>query len=227
MTGTDREKQLAPDGGQAPAVAGHSDATAVGRRSRIRALPHGKELLVRVVALLSLAWGAAYFVWRFGWTGEGAQPVLYVILLAAELLGFVNLAFYAFMAWRVPESSPAPVTTVRSVDVLVATFDESVEVLRATLLGCRAIRHPHRTWLLDDGRRTDMRDLANELGVEYVTRPDNSHAKAGNINHALPLLDGELVAMLDADHVPLPSMLDDMVGHFDDRGADGKACSSG
>lgn len=174
------------------------------------------ERLVRAGAVAALAWGAAYLVWRIGWTWRGTNPVMYVALLVAELTGYVSLGFFAFLAWRRVECEPRPTTMVRSVDILVPTYDEPVEVLRATLLGCRAVTHPHRTWLLDDGRRGSMRDLAAELGVEYVTRPDNSHAKAGNINHALPLLDGELVAVLDADHVPLPDFLDAMVGHFDD-----------
>jgi cellulose synthase (UDP-forming) len=178
--------------------------------------PHRREVGIQAVAVVALAWGMAYLVWRLGWTGTGAQPVLFVVLVAAELLGWVNLAFYTFLAWHVPDTSPVPPGRLRTVDVVVPTYDESVDVLRATLLGCRALTYPHRTWLLDDGRRSEMRDLANELGVEYVTRPDNAHAKAGNINHALPLLEGELIALLDADHVPLPSLLEDMVGHFED-----------
>lgn len=176
----------------------------------------GPEWLVRVIAVTALVWGAAYLTWRVGWTWQGTNPVMFAALLVAELVGYVSLGFFAFLAWRRVDCAPRPATTVRSVDILVPTYDEPVEVLRATLLGCRAVNHPHRTWLLDDGRRPSMRDLAAELGVEYVTRPDNSHAKAGNINHALPLLDGELVAVLDADHVPLPDFLDAMVGHFDD-----------
>lgn len=172
--------------------------------------------LIQLVAVAALTWGVAYLVWRIGWTWRGTNPILFATLFVAEAVGLVSLFFYVFLAWRTAPCSSPPVTTVRSVDLLVPTYDEPAEVLRATLLGCRAVRHPHRTWLLDDGRRDEMRDLAVELGVHYVTRPDNSHAKAGNINHALPLLDGELVAVLDADHVPLPHFLDAMVGHFDD-----------
>ena len=50
----------------------------------------------------------------------------------------------------------------------------------------------------------------------YVTRPDNRHAKAGNINHALGVLGGELLLVLDADHVPQPDILHATVGYFDD-----------
>jgi cellulose synthase (UDP-forming) len=53
-------------------------------------------------------------------------------------------------------------------------------------------------------------------GARYITRPDNAHAKAGNINHALPLTHGELILFLDADHVPLPGILDATTGYFSD-----------
>jgi cellulose synthase (UDP-forming) len=171
---------------------------------------------IQAAAVAALAWGAAYLTWRIGWTWRDADPVLYAFLLAAEVVGFVNLAFFVFLAWRVPDCGPRPATVHRGVDVLVPTYDEPVEVLRATLLGCAAVRHPHTTWLLDDGRRPEMAALADELGARYLTRPNNDHAKAGNINHALSHLDSELVAVLDADHVPLPDFLDHLCGHFDD-----------
>ena len=89
--------------------------------------------------------------------------------------------------------------------------------MTATLAGCRALTYPHTTYLLDDGRRPEMEELAELAGADYLTRPDNSHAKAGNINAALPRTEGELVLMLDADHVPMPDALDAMVGYFDDE----------
>ena len=65
------------------------------------------------------------------------------------------------------------------------------------------------------GRR--WRSWRSSPAPRYLTRPDNSHAKAGNINAALPRTEGELVLMLDADHVPMPDALDAMVGYFDDE----------
>jgi hypothetical protein len=106
-------------------------------------LPRRRELGIQAVALLALAWGAVYLGWRLGWTGRGAQPVWFVVLVAAELLGWVNLAFYAFLAWRVPDTSPVPTGRHRTVDVVVPTYDESVDVLRATLLtGLLPLRGP-------------------------------------------------------------------------------------
>jgi cellulose synthase (UDP-forming) len=89
-------------------------------------------------------------------------------------------------------------------------------VLEATLVGCREIRGPHVTWVLDDGRRPEVQALATRLGVRYLTREDNRHAKAGNINAALPRTHGDLILFLDADHVPMPDILEATLGYFDD-----------
>ena len=46
--------------------------------------------------------------------------------------------------------------------------------------------------------------------------PDNKHAKAGNINHALSKTDAELFAVLDADFAPRRDFLMRTVGFFED-----------
>ncbi len=173
-------------------------------------------LLLRTLALAALIWGVGYLTWRIGWSGQGASPVAFAMLLVTEIYGLWALGTLTWFSWsrRVAERPPA--TPGRSVDVYVCTYDEPVEVVLATLAGCRALTYPHTTWLLDDGRRPEMRELAELAGARYLTRPDNSHAKAGNINAALRRTEGELVLMLDADHVPMPDALDAMVGYFDD-----------
>jgi cellulose synthase (UDP-forming) len=40
--------------------------------------------------------------------------------------------------------------------------------------------------------------------------------KPGNLNHALQLTNGELIAIFDADHVPVRGFLRQTVGFFDD-----------
>lgn len=177
------------------------------------------ERLLQALVVVTLFAGAAYLTWRVAVTGRGAFAPTYAALLAAEVFGYLSLAAYAAMAWHLPGPSRRPDRRRRpSVDVFVCTYDEPVAVVHATLAGCRAIRHPHTTWLLDDGRRPEMAALAEAMGARYLTRPDNRHAKAGNINHALAHTAGELILVLDADHVPLPEILDATVGYFDDPG---------
>jgi len=175
-------------------------------------------LLLRAFAVLALLWGVAYLTWRIGWSGEGSSPVAFSMLLITEVYGMWALGTLAWYSWTRTVAERPPVTPGRKVDVYVCTYDEPIEVVSATLAGCRALAYPHTTYLLDDGRRAEMEELARIAGAHYLTRPDNSHAKAGNINAALPRTVGELVLMLDADHVPMPDALDAMVGYFDDEG---------
>jgi cellulose synthase (UDP-forming) len=172
---------------------------------------------LRAFALCALIWGVGYLIWRIGWSGEGASPVAFAMLLVTEIYGLWALGTLAWYSWSRPPAVRPPATLGRKVDVYVCTYDEPFEVVAATLAGCRALTYPHTTYLLDDGRRPEMEELAKVAGAEYLTRPDNSHAKAGNINAALSRTEGELVLMLDADHVPMPDALDAMVGYFDDE----------
>ncbi len=187
------------------------------RQTQIGRVFDTHPLLLRVVALLALIWGIAYLGWRIGWSGQGASPIAFTMLLVTEVYGFLALATMTWFSWSKRAVRRPPVTAGRRIDVYVCTYDESVEVVLATLAGCRALTYPHTTWLLDDGRRPQMRELADLAGARYLSRRDNSHAKAGNINAALPRTDGELILMLDADHVPMPDALDAMVGYFDNE----------
>jgi cellulose synthase (UDP-forming) len=175
------------------------------------------ETLLRLLAGCALLQGGVFLVWRFGWSWHGANAVLFVLLLVTEVFGFLSLAMQTWMSWRTPpalELRPRPEGL--TVDVYVCTYDEPLDVLRATLLGCRALRGQHTTYVLDDGRRPEVAELARSCAAEYLTRADNTHAKAGNINAALTRTDGDLVFSLDADHVPLPDALDELGGYFDD-----------
>jgi cellulose synthase (UDP-forming) len=174
-------------------------------------------LLLRSLAIGALLWGVGYLIWRIGWSSEGASPVAFGMLLMTEIYGLWALGTLAWFSWSRPPAVRPPTTPGRSVDVYVCTYDEPIEVVSATLAGCRALAYPHTTYLLDDGRRPEMEELAKLAEARYLTRPDNSHAKAGNINAALGRTEGELVLMLDADHVPMPDALDAMVGYFDDE----------
>lgn len=171
---------------------------------------------IRAVALLALMWTGGYLTWRLGWSADGTSWALWFPLLLAEMFGFWSLATLTFFAWDRPEATRPPVSHRHTVDVLVCTYDEDVDLLRTTLAGCAALDYPHTTYLLDDGRRPAMAALAEEMGAVWITRPDNLHAKAGNINHALTKTDGDLLFVLDADHVPLPDALSAIIGYLDD-----------
>lgn len=170
--------------------------------------------LLHAFVAISLCWSAGYLAWRIGFSAAGSEPVLWGALLLAELYGLWNLSTLAWMTWGVRLQEPAPSLGSErqgdhrlSVDIYICTYDEPLHVLEATLAGCALLKEDHTTYLLDDGRREEVAELAERWGAIWLTRPGNRHAKAGNINHALPLTSGDLVLILDADHVPMPDAL--------------------
>ena len=94
------------------------------------------------------------------------------------------------------------------VAILIATYNEELDILERTIIGAKSLRHANKEVLvLDDSRRDWLRDYCATQGVRYMRRPDNKGSKAGNINHALDRLaedpvPPDFVAVLDADFVP-------------------------
>jgi cellulose synthase (UDP-forming) len=178
--------------------------------------PGAPVVVIRTVTVLAILASFWYLSWRLTHLTGGAVW-LGVPLFVCELYAAVRLWNLAFVAWTIRPTRRPPLTAMPTVDVFIPTYDESEEVLRATLTGCAAIDYPHyRVWVLDDGRRDWVRSLAERYGARYLDRPDHSHAKAGNINAAIPRTHGDLILSLDADHVAQPDILRALVGYFDD-----------
>jgi cellulose synthase (UDP-forming) len=169
--------------------------------------------LTTLSALVSLR----YIVWRATETIEFdtvPQGVLGSGLLLAEAYAVVVLALgYVQTVWslgRKPLPLPADPADWPTVDVYVPTYNEDLSIVRATVLAAMAIDWPRdklRVYILDDGRRLAFRDFAASCGAGYIIRPDNAHAKAGNLNHAMTLTDGAFIAVFDCDHVPTRAFL--------------------
>jgi cellulose synthase (UDP-forming) len=173
-----------------------------------------RERLTRVVAATSVAFSLAYIVWRWGWTLNTDALWFSVPLAIAETYGLLTAFFLTFTGWRLKTRKSPPPLRDRTVDVFVTTYDEPLAIIRKTALAARGLTYPHETWVLDDGRRDDVEAMAREIGVRYLRRDSNEHAKAGNLNNALAHSRGEFILQLDADHVPLPHMIDRLIGFF-------------
>ena len=159
---------------------------------------------------------AGYLTYRLLYTINHDAIVFSSLLYFAELHGFLSLFFYFHSAWAIRGRRVVAPPAGLTVDVFITTYNEDVELLRKTVRAAIAMRYPHRTFVLDDGRRAAVRAMAEELGCEYVTRGDNRHAKAGNWNNAFALTDGDVIATFDADHVPRPEFLERTLGFFTD-----------
>nr|MDA8388411.1 UDP-forming cellulose synthase catalytic subunit [Nitrospiraceae bacterium] len=134
---------------------------------------------------------------------------------------------------------------------------EPEEIVQVTALACLQMDYPAQKlniFILDDGgttrklnspdpaaaraagqRASRLKEIARDLGINYMTREDNEHAKAGNLNNALKFTGmgyyrhrqegewlnfgrlsgpGELVLVLDCDHVPTRDFLTNTAGFF-------------
>lgn len=173
---------------------------------------------------LSMVSSGRYMYWRLTHTlsfDHIADCVLGIGLLLAETYSFVVLLLgYVQVLWplhRQPAPLPADPGQWPTVDVLVPTYNEPLELVKTTLMAALALDWPAdkiKIYLLDDGRREAFRELCESLGVEYMVRGNNRHAKAGNINAALARTHGEFVAIFDCDHMATRSFLQLTMGWF-------------
>jgi cellulose synthase/poly-beta-1,6-N-acetylglucosamine synthase-like glycosyltransferase len=180
--------------------------------------PHHQFKLaaVRIAIALATIFTVRYFYWRAFNTLNPAARIFFYAFLVAEVLSFLESVFFYFVAWNPTRyARPEPITG-RSVDVFIPTYNEPVELLRDTVLAAVNMKYPHSTYLLDDGNREEVRQLAQEFQCGYLPRTERTDAKAGNLNNALHQTSGEFIVTLDADHVPAPELIEDTIGFFAD-----------
>ncbi|HEV3105045.1 MAG TPA: UDP-forming cellulose synthase catalytic subunit, partial [Trinickia sp.] len=140
----------------------------------------------------------------------GAETYTWIILA----LGFIQTAWPLN---RTIAALPADPATWPSVDIYIPTYNEPLAVVRPAVFAAQGIDWPTqklRVYVLDDGHRPEFEAFARATGIGYLTRDDNRHAKAGNINRALERTDGEYIAIFDCDHVPTRSFLQMTMGTF-------------
>jgi cellulose synthase (UDP-forming) len=123
--------------------------------------------------------------------------------------------FYVTTWWPTRYAIPEPMPG-RSVDVFITTYNEPVDLVRETVMCAVNMTYPHKTYILDDGKRPEMQQLAQEFGCGWLTRPEHKFAKAGNLNNGLAHTSGEFIVTLDADHVPSPDLIEQLIGFFRD-----------
>ncbi len=204
-------------------------------RDRLPLVPFAAGLLLAPLArrrawaratllALSLALSLRYLGWRAARTlnfVEPLGPVVSLSLFAAEVYAFSTVALLAVQVGvrrrRRPAPAPlAPGEPHPSVDVLVPIYSESLDILDRTLAACAALRWPRKTiWVCDDSHREEVARLAAEHGASYLRGP-RQHAKAGNLNAALAVTTGDLVAVFDTDHVPEERFLERTAPWFRD-----------
>ncbi|NES22486.1 MAG: glycosyltransferase [Symploca sp. SIO3E6] len=184
------------------------------------------------LVILSILTTVRYLYYRTSYTlnlEDWLNGTLSLLLIFAEIYSITVLFLTYFQTLKIKDRKPVdladfPKNQWLTVDIYIPTYNESVELVRKTVLAAIAIDYPadkKKVYVLDDGgaeqykaRRAQLRRMCEELGVTMMTRDNNDHAKAGNINTAFKRTDGELVLILDCDHIPTRNFLQETVGFF-------------
>ncbi len=184
-----------------------------------------------------------YFFWRINYTlsyQDFWSFIGTIVLFLAELYGVLMFFFSAFVNVRPLQRKsvalPADKSLWPTVDIIIPSYDEPVELVKITLAAATNIDYPAdklKIYLLDDGGTTqkltandeelrqaahcrvnEFKQLCAALNVGYLSRERNVNAKAGNMNAALKHIHGQLILVLDADHAPAADILTKTVGSF-------------
>jgi cellulose synthase (UDP-forming) len=193
----------------------------------------------RTLIRWSLAATIIYLIWRGFFTlplEDGGWAIAFgALLLLAEIMGaieFISICYFMSDA-RTPDRPAPPQDWYPDVDVFIATHDESLSILRPTILACLAMDYVAgrkvRVHVCDDGqcddgqcgdgrrRRDEIGKFCAEMGVRHLICQGNKDAKAGNYNNALRETRAgaaPLIANFDADMVPRRDFLMRVVPYF-------------
>lgn len=191
-------------------------ATPIQNKDRDRGLRMQALVLYFLIGLGALSMYYYFSWWQFHgnlfFLAYILVLVLAVLYVATQIVG----NWILFIAARQPKHYAFTSQADLSVDVFITAFHEPYAMIENTLRAACDMRGSHRTWLLDDGGDPALEALAERLGAGYLTRTDRRNAKAGNINAALPRTEGEVIAIIDVDHVPKPDFLEKSLGYFTD-----------
>ncbi len=181
-----------------------------------------RRLVAQFFALLTILSGSGYIYWIIA-TFNRQHPVAGWIFIFAEFccLGLFIVATLGLWRLRFKPLEGRPPDKSYSVDVFVTTYDEDMRYLSKTLPAAAAIEYEGelKVYVLDDGGRDEVQELAESLGIHYISREKSGefreNAKSGNLNFGLRHSGGDLILTLDADQIVDPTILKRLVGYMD------------
>lgn len=179
-----------------------------------------KNLFKFIFYTLTILLTFTYIIYRIFFTIPTTLGI--IALISSILVLFIeiweSLDFFAYYLniLCVKKTSPkipdlSNITQYPDIDVLIATINEHESLLKNTITACKNMSYPDKSkihiYICDDGNRANIKKLAENLGVNYLSRITNKNAKAGNYNHALNHITSPFVATFDADMAPTPNFL--------------------
>lgn len=185
------------------------------------------------IFLLAL-WLASVAIFWFWWlrVERGIGDIGYLINSSIMFWTTVVPGYFVviFARARVPDRSLPISQNWRVAMVVTKAPSEPFRILKRTLLAMIAQRYSHDTWLADEDPSNEVLSWCREHNVRVSTRrniseyhraswPRRTKCKEGNLayfydKHGYGMYD--IVVQLDADHVPTPGYLEEMLRPFSD-----------
>jgi len=180
-------------------------------------LPSASELRGIFLVTCGILALSFYYSWWF-MAGRLGSFWLVLSFVAALCYGIAQLLanWLLYLATHYRSTEQLPVAEPLTVDVFVTACGEDPALVQRCVAAACAMQGTPRVWLLDDGDDPRLEQIAHQLGAAYLTRPERTHAKAGNLNAAFRRTDGDVIAIFDIDHVPAPDFLQRTLAHFAD-----------
>ncbi|GLR73516.1 glycosyltransferase family 2 protein [Aliivibrio sifiae] len=194
---------------------------------------HSRELMYQYLATCNLTLGIWYLWWRWSFALNYDALWFSLPLAFAESCAFIGSLLFTFNLWKTKdEPKREPPHKIKecvldteedrpiSVDVFFPSYDEEPELVKLSILDAQKVTYPYdidiNIFILDDGKRETMAELAKEMNIGYITREGNTGFKAGNLRNAMEQTYGDFVVICDADTRPFSTILEHTLGYFRD-----------
>jgi len=190
------------------------------------------EFIWQTLASATILLGFWYIWWRWSFSLNWEYMWFSIPVVLAESCAFVGLLLFFHNLWSINDTlqkepprtnqdvSGNVVVGEISVDIFLPTYNEDPELTRYSIRDAKAVLYPFpidiRIHILDDGNRLEMKTVACEEGVNYITRSNNIGYKAGNLRNGMEQTTGDFMVILDSDTRPFPTLLQNTLGYFRD-----------
>jgi len=176
---------------------------------------YSRSYLPKIILFLYLPLSIVYLFWLTHvartWNLWFAVPLV--------ILDYYTIAItwlHLITSYEIAHPLPQPPLHRILVDAIIPTYNEPLDVVRMTTLGALSIKGINKVFVTDDGHREEIKRMVENIGATYISRPDNLHAKAGNLNFALKFSKSEFLLFFDADHIAHPNFIEETSGFFKD-----------
>jgi len=191
--------------------------------------------VVKVYLVASIAAALFYFTFLFN-TNNISNPVLYILLVAAELYIFIQSvgtwytllhvdenkyknSKYRFLKRKIKEEN----SIEGGVGVFITVAGEDPAMLEQAIQYIKDLEIEHNTYVINDlkdekdPRVIAYKKLTKKYGVNYIKTEGNTQQKAGALNYALARTSEKYFVNFDVDFFPKKNFLLETLPYFYDE----------